>query len=231
MDHVPDTDPYPWPYDGDLDGRHLALVVAGAQPHWLARSVATTPVLATLTDLGAAVRSSGGVVVALRHGRAAALAAVGHRPSLPTTGSDGWQLCLGSLTPDHVVDTSGLNGFHGSELDALLGGLGRSHLLFGGFCAELTVDTTLRSANDRGYESLVVTDACAFVDPAVGARAHSSVTMSGGIFGALGTSGAVCAAIGRRPRPSAAPTTSSAPTSAPATTSPVYPPPPPEEDR
>ncbi|HEY6534008.1 MAG TPA: cysteine hydrolase [Acidimicrobiales bacterium] len=218
MDHVPDTQPYPWPYDGDLDGRRYALVVAGAQAHWLARSVDTTAVLANLTALAGAVRSSGGIVVALRHGRSPALADVGHRPRLPTTRTEGWQLCLGGLSPDHVVDTTGLNGFHGSELDALLGGLGRDHLLFGGFCAELTVDTTLRSANDRGYESLVVTDACAFVDPAVGAHAHSSVTMSGGIFGALGTSTAVSRALSDRTRdrsrtpPMAAPST--APTSA-----------------
>jgi nicotinamidase-related amidase len=104
-------------------------------------------------------------------------------------------VCLGGLTPDHVVDTTGLNGFHGSELDSLLGALGRDHLLFSGFCAELTVDCTLRSANDRGYECLVVTDTCAFVEPAVGAHAHSSVTMSGGIFGALGSSASVRSAL------------------------------------
>jgi nicotinamidase-related amidase len=200
MDHVPDSQPYPWPYDGDLAGRRLALIVAGAQAHWLARSVDTTGVLATLTALAGTVRSAGGLVVALRHGRSRARTAVHHRPALPTTGTDGWQLCLGSLSPDHVVDTTGLNGFHGSELDELLGALGRDHLLYGGFCAELTVDTTLRSGNDRGYESLVVTDACAFVDPVVGAHAHSSVTMSGGIFGALGTSAAVISALSPRRR-------------------------------
>lgn len=195
MDHVPDTQPYPWPYDGDLDGRHLALVVPGAQAFWLARSVGTTAVLATLTELARKVRASGGIVLALRHGRSAARAERHHRPALPTTGSEGWQLCLGRLVVDHVVDTSGLNGFHGSELDALLVALGRNHLLFGGFCAELTLDTTLRSANDRGYECLVLTDGCAFVDPAVGSHALSSVTMSGGIFGAIGTSAAVSKAL------------------------------------
>jgi nicotinamidase-related amidase len=200
MDHVPDTEPYPWPYDGDLDGRHLALVVVAGQPHWLARSVATTKVLATLTDLASSVRSAGGIIVALRHGSIPVWAKHRHRPALPATGSEGWQLSLGSLVPDHIVDTSGLNGFHGSELDGLLRALGRTHLLFGGFCAELTVDTTLRSGNDRGYECLVVTDACAFVDPAVGAHAHSSVTMSGGIFGALGTSAAVISALSPRRR-------------------------------
>lgn len=201
MAHVPDTDPYPWPYDGDLGGARLALVVAGAQPHWLARSSGATEALATLTELAAAVRRAGGVVVALRHGRRPALGTAGRRPHLPEVGSDGWPVCLGGLEPDHVVDTSGLNGFHGSQLDDLLRGLGRDHLLLGGFCAEVTLDTTLRGANDRGYECLVVTDACAFADPALGAHALSSVTMSGGIFGALGTTDAVLAGLGASPAP------------------------------
>ncbi len=211
MAHVTDTDPYPWPYDGNLDGERLALVVAGAQPHWVARSAHATEALATLTQLATAVRRRGGIVVALRHGRSPALAAVARRPHLPEVGSDGWPVCLGGWDADHVVDTSGLNGFHGSELDGLLGGLRRDHLLLGGFCAELTLDTTLRGANDRGYECLVVTDACAFADPDLGTHALSSVTMSGGIFGALGTSASVIAALGTGGTTSTSPSTISNP--------------------
>jgi nicotinamidase-related amidase len=212
MAHVPDTDPYPWPYDGVLDGARTALVVAGAQPHWVARSAHATEVLATLTHLATAVRRRGGIVVALRHGLSPALAAAGRRPHLPEVGTDGWAVCLGGWDADHVVDTSGLNGFHGSELDGILGGLGRDHLLLGGFCAELTLDTTLRGANDRGYECLVVADACAFADPDLGAHALSSVTMSGGIFGALGTSAAVIGALGPGgPAPTSSPSTISNP--------------------
>ena len=176
-------------------------MVAGAQPHWVARSAHATEALATLTQLATAVRRRGGIVVALRHGRSPALAAVARRPHLPEVGSDGWPVCLGGWDADHVVDTSGLNGFHGSELDGLLGGLGRDHLLLGGFCAELTLDTTLRGANDRGYECLVVTDACAFADPDLGAHALSSVTMSGGIFGALGTTRRRCSPPSAPARP------------------------------
>ena len=53
----------------------------------------------------------------------------------------------------------------------------------------VTVDSTVRRCNDRGYECLwCSTTAAAPIDPdLVGARAHSSLTMSGGIFGALGT--------------------------------------------
>jgi len=195
MPHVSDSDPYPWPYDDRLDGDRLALLITGAQVHWLARSTEVTSVLATLTRLAVAVRRAGGTCLAIRHGVSPSLAATGRRPHLPAVGTDAWQLGLGDLRVDHVVDASGLDGFTGSELDPLLHHLGRDHLLLGGFASEATVDSTLRSANDRGFECLVVTDGCAPFDPVLGARAHSSVTMSGGIFGAIGRSDAVIAAL------------------------------------
>ena len=52
----------------------------------------------------------------------------------------------------------------------------------------------MRSANDRGYECLLVADATTAIDPDVTPRALSMVEMSGGIFGAIGYTGAVTAA-------------------------------------
>jgi Isochorismatase family len=63
--------------------------------------------------------------------------------------------------------------------------------LMAGFGAEVTVDCTLRTANDQGYECLVLVDAYAPFDRSTGDHALSSVTMSGGIFGALGTTTAL----------------------------------------
>jgi nicotinamidase-related amidase len=59
------------------------------------------------------------------------------------------------------------------------------------------VHSTLRSANDTGYECLLVADACSAHDPALVASSISSVEMSGGIFGAIGTTDAVLAALDR----------------------------------
>ncbi len=55
----------------------------------------------------------------------------------------------------------------------------------------------MRSANDRGYECLLVVDACAPLDPDLVAPATSMVEMSGGIFGAIGTTDPVLAALGQ----------------------------------
>ena len=81
------------------------------------------------------------------------------------------------------------------SLDADLRSLGRDTLVFGGLGLETAVYSTMTGANDRGYECLALIDACAPHDPAVAERALSSITMSGGIFGAVGTSAALCAAL------------------------------------
>ena len=96
---------------------------------------------------------------------------------------------------DVIVHAFGCDGFSASALDHTLVSHGRTHLLLAGFASEITVDSTLRRANDRGFECLVLTDALSPVDPDISARVLHSVTMSGGIFGALGTTAAVRAAL------------------------------------
>jgi nicotinamidase-related amidase len=201
---VPGSDPYTWPYDGDLSPGRLALVVAGAQIAFAHRSQRSQPVGATIERLADAFRTQGALVVFVRHhgcGRPlAARPLVERRRRRPVTlppvrGTAEWQLALATEPSDVVVDAGGVDGFLDSGLDATLRSLAIDHLCLAGFAGELAVDSTLRSANDRGYECLVVTDAVAPIDVGTGARSLSSVTMSGGIFGALGTSEALLEAL------------------------------------
>jgi len=76
---------------------------------------------------------------------------------------------------------------------------GATHLLVAGHGLEGPVHSTLRSANDRGYECLLVIDACSPLDPGLAGAARSMVEMSGGIFGAVGTTADVLAALVPRP--------------------------------
>ncbi len=186
------TVPYPWPYDGAVDPERLALVIAGAQAGWAARSGRAAEVASVLAELASAVRPAGGLVVAVRHSPPLRC-----RASLPPVrGSDGWQL-LDLAGVDLAVDAAGVDGFYGGPLDAVLRAHGVDHLAVGGFGHELAVDSTLRSANDRGYECLLLADAVAPLDEATSARALASVTMSGGIFGAVGTSSFLLSALRR----------------------------------
>lgn len=186
-----DSNPYPWPYDVVIVPQRLALVVAGAQPAWADRSANAAIVMKHIECVAGVVRAVGGHVVFVRH------VSRGERPSgLPPLASDPGAAVLPIREAgDVTVDAAGVNGFYGSALDDELRRLGADHLVLVGWGAEAAVDSTLRSANDRGYECLVLTDAVAPFDLALGEHALSSVTMSGGIFGALATTEMLLAAL------------------------------------
>jgi nicotinamidase-related amidase len=174
---VAGTVPYAWPWDGRLDGRRVALLIVGADASWIGRACVTDPLLATLDRLASATRRAGGLVVHVHHDTA------GARPVSSGDPIDGPIV----HPDDQVVVAAGVDGFYGSALDRLLRGRGRDQLVVTGFGLEAPVHSTLRSANDQGYECLLVDDACAPLDPACRDAALAIVTMSGGIFGAIGS--------------------------------------------
>lgn len=179
--HVADTDPYPWPYDGRLAGDHVAVVLAGWDESWRDRSIDPAAAHASCTSLAIAASAGGALVVGVAHRGAA---------RLPLPVSAEWS------------HADGIDGFHGSRLDGLLRRARRSHLLLAGFGLEGPVHSTLRSANDRGYECLLVVDAAAPLTHELPAAAAKTVTMSGGIFGAVGTTSAVLDALAELSSPS-----------------------------
>lgn len=195
MTTVAGTDPYPWPWNGDLDPGGTALVVAGAQEAWAARSCGAERVGAVISSVAAAWRRLGGPVVAVRHlgppaGRR------GPRPPLPPpAGTAGCEPLGLAAAADLVLDAWGTSGFGGGRLDAELRERRIERLVLCGFGAEAAVDSTLRSANDRGYECLTLIDAVAPFEETTGRHALCSITMSGGIFGAIGTSAALLTAL------------------------------------
>jgi len=137
--------------------------------------------------LARALRPAGGVVVhVMTTPPRAARQAV--ETAVETWGStDSWV--------DHHVESMGVDGFYGSRLDGLLRSLGRDQLLLAGGWLETGVHSTMRSANDRGYECLLVLDACTAYDSDLVAASRSQIEMSGGIFGAVGSTDDVLAAL------------------------------------
>ena len=97
------------------------------------------------------------------------------------------------------VGALGLDGFWGGPIDGVLRAAGRTHLLVVGHGLEGPVHSLLRSANDRGYECLLVTDACSPLTDDLADAAACTVTMSGGIFGAIGTVAPVLGALAALP--------------------------------
>ncbi len=82
-----------------------------------------------------------------------------------------------------VVDKPGKGAFYGTDLDAQLQRLGITHLIFSGVTTEVCVQTSMREANDRGYECLLIEDATASYFPAFKAATLEMVQAQGGIVG------------------------------------------------
>ncbi|HEY4331336.1 MAG TPA: isochorismatase family protein [Ilumatobacteraceae bacterium] len=194
--HVAGTNPYPWPYDGCFEATRCAFLICGAQRQLMAVSTDVVRVRQRLGLVADRLRACGGAVLWIRHGTR--IAGPGPSRLLPVRDTTGWQL-VDDTSLDDVVDATGWDGCFGSGLDHVLRSGGRRTVVLGGFASEVTVDSTVRTLNDQGHECLVLTDGCAPLDRTLGARAHSSVTMSGGIFGALGTSAALLELLSIQP--------------------------------
>lgn len=84
---------------------------------------------------------------------------------------------------DTVIVKPGKGAFYATGLDALLKSRGITTLLVGGVTTEVCVQTTLREANDRGYDCLLVTDATASYFPQFKDSVIEMVVAQGGIVG------------------------------------------------
>lgn len=74
---------------------------------------------------------------------------------------------LGPTDGELVVTHSRINGFHDSDLEQVLRGLGANRLVICGIATHSAVEHTARHAADLGYEVVVVGDACGSGDPAL----------------------------------------------------------------
>ena len=101
------------------------------------------------------------------------------------------------LTDEPVLDKPGKGAFYQTDLTLLLANRGISGLIVAGVTTEVCVHTTVREANDRGFECLVVSDAVASYFPQFHRAALDMITAQGGIFGWVADAATVCAALTR----------------------------------
>ncbi len=94
-----------------------------------------------------------------------------------------------------VVDKPGKGAFYRTELEQSLIRRGIEQLILAGVTTHVCVHTTLREANDRGYECLVLHDATAAFDRADHEAAIRMVHQQGGIFGWVGATSEVVQAL------------------------------------
>ncbi|TAK68613.1 MAG: cysteine hydrolase [Actinomycetota bacterium] len=187
---VAGTTPYPWPFDGRLDPRRLVLVLVS--PMEAGSAAPQSESTAAAVRIAAAVTAVGGKVV-----HVATIPPGRPRASVQWAGAAAGGSADGPLAAaaDVTMVAAGIDGFFGTSLDHALRSWGVDQVLIGGIGLETSVHSTMRSANDRGFECLLVVDACAAADPSLTPAAVSMIEMSGGIFGAVGTTPAVLAAL------------------------------------
>ena len=102
---------------------------------------------------------------------------------------------LAPIDGEIVIDKPGKGAFYGTELGAVLEEAGITHLIVTGVTTEVCVHTTVREANDRGYDALVLSDCVGSYFPEFQRVGLEMVAAQGGIFGWVADSTALLQAL------------------------------------
>jgi nicotinamidase-related amidase len=212
----------PFPFEFDL--AHSALVIIDMQRDFIepggfgeslgnnvALLEAIVPACQAVLD---AWRDAGGLVVHTREAHAADLSDcppakrlrgnpalrigdVGPMGRILVAGEPGNQIipALSPVAGEIVIDKPGKGAFYATGLHESLQQNGISHLVFMGVTTEVCVQTSMREANDRGYDSLLLEDCTESYFPHFKAATVEMLRAQGGIIGWTATSAPLLAAL------------------------------------
>ena len=90
---------------------------------------------------------------------------------------------LAPIEGEIVIDKPGKGAFYATDLTRILADLGVSHLAFAGVTTEVCVQTTMREANDRGFDCLLLEDATESYFPAFKQATLDMIRAQGAIVG------------------------------------------------
>jgi nicotinamidase-related amidase len=112
-------------------------------------------------------------------------------------GETGWEIVaeVAPIPGEPIIDKPGKGAFYATQLDLVLRTAGVTHIILTGITTDVCVHTTMREANDRGYECLLLSDCTGATDVGNYQAALKMVTMQGGVFGAVATSEALLGSL------------------------------------